>query len=171
MLVEIESTLIAKEKSGELDRLKKEAIKRTKNSIENPAPVLGLLKVDKARTLYYDPSYTLPETVRTPDGKIIAQAGTVVNPLDYVNLSKHMLFFDGTDPFQAKKALELHKHYKGMIKLVLVSGPVADLTRKWKFQVYFDQGGVIVKKLGIKRVPSLVSQEGKKLRIDEMETK
>jgi len=34
--------------------------------------------------------------------------------------------------------------------------------------VFFDQQGLLVRRLGIRQVPALVTQEGKRLRIDEL---
>ncbi len=169
MIKEIERTLREKEKTGELAKLQKEAIARSKQSIENPRPVAGISRVERARTFYWDPTIRIPQTIRDTEGNVIAEAGKAINPLDYVNLSKHLFFFDGRDPNQVAKAKAVISHYEGRVKPILVAGPVAELSRQWKSQVYFDQGGTLVRKLGITRVPSLVTQEGKKLRIDELE--
>lgn len=171
MLQEIYRVLKEKEKSGEIARLQKEAVERGKHSIENPKPVDGLARVEKKRHFYWDPTVLVPKTIRDPDGNIIAEAGKTVNPLDYVNLSRHLLFFDGRDPLQVQKAKAVIKHYNGLVKPILVAGQPLEMTRQWKSQVYFDQGGSLVRKLGIQRVPSLVTQEGKKLRIDELEVR
>ncbi|WP_299157432.1 type-F conjugative transfer system protein TraW [Accumulibacter sp.] len=169
MLQEIYRVLNEKQKSGELARLQKEAVERGKHSIENPKAVQGLSRVEKARFFYWDPTVRVPKTISDPNGNVIAEAGKTVNPLDYVNLPQNMLFFDGSDPAQVAKAKALMKHYNGQMKAILVNGQPLEMTRQWKTQVYFDQGGSLVRKLGITRVPSLVSQEGKKLRIDELE--
>lgn len=171
MLQEIYRLLKEKEKSGEIARLQKEAVARSKHSIENPKPVQGLAQVDKPRTFYFDPTVRALQTIRDPDGNVIVAAGTSVNPLDYVSLPKHLLFFDGSSPRQVAKAQTIVSHYQGAVKPILVNGQPLEMTRQWKTQVYFDQGGTLVRKLGIQRVPSLVSQEGKKLRIDELELK
>ena len=169
MLQEIYRVLREKEKSGDLARLQNDAIARSKRSIENPRPVEGLGRVEKARHFYWDPTVRVQQTIRDPLGNVIAEAGQTVNPLDYVSLSRHLLFFDGRDPAQQKKAIALIKHYDGRVKPILTAGQPLELSRQWKLQVYFDQGGALVRKLAIERVPSLVSQEGKKLRIDELE--
>ena len=43
--------------------------------------------------------------------------------------------------------------------------------RAWNKPVYYDQDGVLVRKLGITAVPAIVSQEGARLRIDEVVAK
>lgn len=169
MLQEIQKMLREKERSGELARLQKEGIERSKRSAEEPKPVENLVRTRTPRTFYWDPSVVSPKTVTDPQGRVVAQAGTRVNPLDYVSLSNHLLFFDGRDREQVTKAKEIIKKYDGRVKAIMVGGPVLELTRQWKTQVYFDQGGYIVKKLGIRQVPALVSQDGKRLRIDELE--
>lgn len=169
MLQEIYRVLNEKEKSGETARLQKEAIERSKKSIENPPLVSGLKKVEKARHFYWDPTVTVAKTIHDPQGNVIAEAGQKVNPLDYVPMTRHLLFFDGRDPTQVAKAVALIKHYKGLVKPILTGGQPLSLSREWKTQVFYDQGGALVRKLGITKVPSLVTQEGKKLRIDELE--
>ena len=169
MLDEIQKTLKEKEKSGELARLQKESIERAKKSIERPKPVTGLTRAERNRSFYYDPSFKVPKTVTDSEGRVVAEAGKIVNPLDYVNMSQYMLFIDGTDPLQVAKADALHAHYAGNIKTILTNGAELELSRQRGRQIYFDQGGTLVRKLGITKVPSLVSQEGKRLRIDELE--
>ena len=168
MLQEIHRKLEAKRESGELDRLKQEAIARSMASAESPKPVKGIAKAVVPRTFYFDPTYVAPKTITDSEGRIVAMAGTVVNPFDYVNLTRVLLFFDGRDRAQVQKAAELFEHYHGMLKPILVAGPIGDLMRAWKRQIYFDQGGALTKRMGITRVPALVSQDGRRLRIDEL---
>ena len=169
MLDEIFRVLREKEKNGEIAKHQRESVERTKQAIANPKPVDGVGRTQKARTFYFDPTVVAQETIRDHEGRVVAPSGTRANPLDYVNLSKHLLFFDGRDRDQVAKALAIMKHYNGQVKPILVAGPVMDLSKQWQQQVYFDQGGILVRKFGITQVPALVSQEGKKLRNDELE--
>lgn len=168
MLKGINAYLLEKERTGDLARMEKETIARAKNKLENPTPVAGLTKTERNFTFFYDPSFVVPKSIRDHTGQVVAEAGSRVNPLDYASMSKHMLFFDGSDRAQVSKAEDLLKHYNGLIKPILTNGPVGEISRQWNQQVYFDQGGSLVRKLGIRHVPSLVSQDGKRLRIDEL---
>lgn len=169
MLDEIYRVLKEKERNGEIERHQRESVERAKQAIANPKPVEGIGRVQKARTFYFDPTIIAQETIRDHEGRVVAEKGAKANPLDYVNMSKHLLFFDGRDSQQVAKAIAIMRHYSGKVKPILVAGPVMDLSKQWQQQVYFDQGGILVRKLGISKVPSLVSQEGKLLRIDELE--
>ena len=45
------------------------------------------------------------------------------------------------------------------------------LSEELKVPVYFDQAGLLTKKLGIKHAPALVAQVGLRLRIEEFDLK
>lgn len=168
MIEAIMQTLRAKEKSGELARLQSEAVERVKKHVEEPDAVHGLARTEKARTYYYDPSYTQATTVYDTQGRVIAAAGTRVNPLEYITLSTRMLFFDGRDPEQVKKAFTLIDRYKDGIKAVLVGGRPLEMMRTHKVRIYFDQNGTLTRRFGITHVPALVTQDGYRVRIEEM---
>jgi conjugal transfer pilus assembly protein TraW len=40
--------------------------------------------------------------------------------------------------------------------------------RRWKQTVYYDQQGLLTMRLGIRQVPARVTQDGRRLRIDEL---
>lgn len=171
MLDEIHARLEAKQKSGEIATLQREAMERSLRSVEEPRKVAGLTRTARgsARTYYLDPTYVVPETIVGANGAVVAPAGFRINPLDYINLSKHLLFFDGSDSGQVKKAESLIAFYQGRVKLILTAGRPLELSRRWKTPVYFDQGGAYVRRFNIAQVPALVAQEGKRLRVDELE--
>lgn len=164
----IEARLKAKRDSGELDRIEREFLARSRQAIESPRPVDGLVRTRSPRTFYYDPSYAVQEHVLDHEGKVLVAAGTRVNPLDYVSLSNHLVFFDARDREQVRKALGLHRQYQGRVKLILVGGSYIDFMKHYDMRVYYDQQGLLVRRLGIRQVPALVSQDGKRLRIDEL---
>ena len=85
-----------------------------------------------------------------------------------VSLSKRLLFFDARDQRQVARARELIASYGGKVKPILTGGSYLDLMKAWRVAVYFDQQGSLARRLGTRQVPALVSQEGQRLRIDEV---
>lgn len=164
----IMARLRAKEASGELKRHEQEARDRAAYAVNNPRPVDGLRRAQAARTFYFDPSFTLQSNVVDSTGAVLFPAGTRKNPLDVVSLSKHLLFFDARDPGQVARARELIEHYQGKVKPILVGGSFLDLMKRWNKPVFYDQDGTLVRKFGIAAVLAIVSQEGQRLRIDEV---
>ena len=156
------------EASGALAKLQREAQSNAKRMVEHPPAVAAVTKTTQPRSFYYDPTIVVPYPVTDAEGKVIAAPGTQVNPLDTVSLSKHLLFFDARDAAQVTRARELLERYHGKVKLILTGGSHLDLARKLKQPVFYDQQGALTEKLRIRQVPALVSQEGKRLRIDEI---
>lgn len=164
----IHQRLAEKERSGEIARLLEQAKSRAVESITHPKPIDGIKAAEVARTFFYDPTFTLESNVLDATGKILFPAGTRKNPLEVVAMSKHLLFFDGRDQRQVKRARELIDHYQGRVKPILIAGSYLDLMKRWRIPVYYDQQGRLTKRFQITQVPAMVSQDGMRLRIDEM---
>ena len=168
LLQMIEQRLRAKERSGELGRLEAQVRERGIATVKNPPPVTGLRATETVRTFYFDPSFTLDRNILGPQGELLFAAGTRKNPLEVVSLSRHLLFFDARDPRQVGRARQLITLYQGRVKPILVGGSYLDLMQSWHLPVYYDQQGLLTRRLGITQVPALVSQDGLRLRIDEL---
>jgi conjugal transfer pilus assembly protein TraW len=108
------------------------------------------------------------EAIRDADGRVIVPPGTVVNPLDSVTLSQALLFIDARDREQVARARKLIDERQGKVKVILTGGSYLDLMRRWQRPVFYDQQGTLTTKLGIRQVPALVTQDGRRLRIDEL---
>ncbi|MBS0272296.1 MAG: type-F conjugative transfer system protein TraW [Proteobacteria bacterium] len=165
-LILIQQKLKRMEERGELKHHDIEIQKKTKESIERPKPVENISKTIKNRVFYYDPTYIVPEDLRDHKGKVFVSKGTKINPLETVSLSQDLLFFDEGDPEQKSWAYE--QYLKRSVKLILVNGAPLALSEEWETPIYFDQSGLLMKKLGITHVPALVTQEGLQLRIEEI---
>ena len=168
LLANIEARLAEKQRSGEILRLQREATTRARNHAEAPAPVEGLTGTTRARVYRFDPSYSAPTTVYGPEGEVIVAAGTRVNPLEYVGLSRPMFFFDGRDPKQVASALSANKAHVGGAKLIMTAGRPLEFMRRHRIPTFFDQGGTLVKRMGIRQMPAMVTQDKNTLRIEEL---
>lgn len=168
-LTMIEERLRAKAASGELKMLMNQAAARARETVMAPPAVTGLAACNRPRTYYYDPSVVLSENVFDASGRLLFAAGTRKNPLDVVALSRPLLLFDARDARQREKARLLLKQHDMRLKLILTGGSYVGLMRQWRMPVFFDQQGLLSRRFGLRQVPALVTQEGRRLRIDEIE--
>lgn len=168
LLALIQSRLQEKQANGELARIQREFDARARRTLELPAPVAGLARTRTSRSFLFDPTVTAPDTVRDPEGKVLVAAGTRVNPLDHISLSRPLIFFDARNRDQVKAALALRQRHQGRVHLILTGGSYIDFMKRHDLRVYYDQQGLLVRRLGIRQVPALVTQEGRMLRIDEL---
>ncbi|HRH87195.1 MAG TPA: type-F conjugative transfer system protein TraW [Rubrivivax sp.] len=164
----IERRLRDQERSGELQRLMREAQTRGIDAVKNPSPVPGLRATETARSFHIDPSVTLDRHIVDAQGRLLFPAGTRTNPLDVVSMSRQLLFFDARDSRQLARARELMTRYDGKLKPILTGGSYLDLMKAWQRPVYFDQQGTLIRRFGIRQLPALVSQDGRRLRVDEL---
>ena len=164
----IQAKLREMQANGALARLQQDSQSRIRREVEQPAPVAGITKTTRARTFHFDPSIEVPYPILDAEGRVIVAPGTRVNPLDTVSLSRALLFIDARDASQLDRAQRLLEERKGQMKLILTGGSYLELMRRWKLRVFYDQKGHLTSQLGIRHVPALVTQDGNRLRIDEL---
>ena len=165
LLARIEARLRELEASGDLDRLRTEAIERARRRMEAPGRVHGIGPARVRRTRLFDPSIKVERDIRAADGTLIAARGARVNPLDEMHgLARDLLFIDGKRPVEVAWALR----HERPARIVLVDGRPLDLMRTYGRRFFFDQGGRLSKRLGLRATPSLVAAEGRALRITEV---
>ena len=168
----------------------------TKDRVNNPIPISDIEPAVTPRNFYFDPTYILDEDVILPCGKILHKAGTKVNPLDHMSWNGTLIFIDGRDKGQVAWAVknyiktvkieedeELKKieHEQNLVsagsfntynkddnKIVLVAGRPLELQKEIGSVIYFDQFGELTKKFGIAYVPAIVRQDGKYLKVTEI---
>ncbi len=168
LLEVIQLRLSQMEKSGELAKKQDEYRDRVVGAVEKPKPVPGIKATAVKRTFYYDPTMVLDHDIRGEDGSILFARGLKVNPLDHVSLRDELIFFDGRDRRQVTFVQRTLRKLNGAAKPIMVAGEPLNLMRDWKRRVFYDQGGALVRRLGIHQMPAVVTQDGKRLRVDEV---
>ena len=164
LLEQIEERLSGMRRSGELARIEREAQTRVRSRLEEPEPVPGIAPAREARSRMFDPAITVERDIRLPDGTLIAASGTRVNPLARHSLTRDLLFVDGRREAEIAWALE----HARPAKIVLLAGRPLELARTHGRGFFFDQGGRLAARFGLRFTPALVEQTGSQLRITEI---
>ena len=168
--------LMFQKKFAELD-LKKEEERMSsiaEERVRNPAPVSGIIPAKETREFWHDPTYILSEDAVLPCGRVLYKAGTRVNPLDYMNLDRRLFFIDGREEKQVEwlkgQLLLGSSSFDKKIedRVILVGGSPPEIQDKLGFEVYFDQGGELTTRFGIRGSPAVAEQAGKNLKIVEV---
>jgi conjugal transfer pilus assembly protein TraW len=172
-----ESILVSlQRKFAELDLKKEEERMRSiaEERVRNPAPVSGIIPAKETREFWHDPTYILTEDALLPCGRVLYKAGTRVNPLDYMYLDRRLFFIDGREEKQVEwlKGQLLPDSSSGAKKIedriILVGGSPPEVQDKLGFEVYFDHGGELTTRFGIRGSPAVAEQAGKNLKIVEV---
>lgn len=156
------------EQTGEMRKLEDRYKAKVVEAVERPRPIPGITPTQTARTYFVDPTWTLDRNVLDEKGQVLFPAGTRVNPLDYAPMTQTLLFFDQRERSQVAFAKRFLAEAKARVKPILVGGEPLKLMRQWKREVFYDQGGVLSRKFLLQQVPALITQDGNRLRVDEI---
>ena len=168
LLLEIETRLIELQRSGDLARLEEEARTRARQSMEEPESVPGIAPAGEQRSRPFDPAIVVARDIRAPDGTLIATAGTRVNPLERLPLTRDLIFVDGRREAEIAWALARERKGGRPAKIVLLAGRPLDLMRRHRRPFFFDTGGRLAARFGIAATPTLIEQDGAMLRLTEI---
>jgi len=156
-------------KRGEIRALQEKHRDAVLNTIQHPKPVSGISTAVTNRTWYFDPTVSFAQNiVDESTGKVIWPKGKTINPFDYQTMNRRYLFIDARDERQVTWArAQLSKHPADTT--ILVGGDWIALSKKWGKHVFYDQmDGMLTKHFGIKKVPALLSQDKRRVKIEEI---
>lgn len=189
LLQEMERKLKQLQADGKLADINKTFLKSAENTLTHPKPVTGITKAMEPREFFYDPSILVPYDLKDHEGRVFHKAGTRINPLEFHSLPAPLIFIDGEDKAQVSWTKNTYIKENQRPKIILTSGSPFELMKQWQAEldqsyssqdnsgrnnfveaqlVYFDQGGILTSKLGIRHVPAVVVQAGLKLKISEI---
>lgn len=170
LLAFIKHRLQAMEDSGEMAKMQRETEARVKAHAVRPTPVAGLSPAITSRSFAFDPTFSVRETIKDMQGRVIAKQGDQVNPLDRVPFSEVLYFLDGDNRDQVawvKKQVSGQMNFK----VILVNGNVKETSDTLDEPVYFDQAGVLTTKFGFSHTPVRISRDGRVLKVEEVALK
>ncbi len=141
------------------DRRRGAAARRVQSAV-------GLSPTTAVRSWSYDPTITVGSDIFDHRGNLIIPKGRKVNPLDTVSLRQSLVFFDADDAAQLRWAIKSTTVTNA--KLILTGGSPFTVMKVEQRRVFFDQGGKLIAKFGIRHTPAVVEQAGRVLKVTEV---
>lgn len=166
LLKTIETRLKTLQANGGIERMNQLFAQRSEAKIRRPDPVPGLAPALHERAWDYDPTVVIDHDVSDLKGNPIVRKGARINPLEMMKLRQALVFIDGDDAGQVSWALRRYSETNA--KLVMVKGAPLELMTRHQRRFYFDQGGFLVERFGIRAVPAVVEQAGTVMRVREI---
>jgi conjugal transfer pilus assembly protein TraW len=168
LLVVIQNQVAMLSRHNGFDALQADVNRSLGQALDQPAAVIGLSRALKSRTWLFDPSIILSDDVKDDHGQVVLSAGQKMNPLDKASLQHALVFYDASDSRQVRLAEQLNKLLQGNTELILVGGSVKSQMERFHKPVYFDQGSRLIGRFQLHHVPSVITQEDRHLRIQEV---
>ena len=158
----------ARIKSVDWEQVSKKAKKKIEARFKK-GPKISLPVATEDRVRYTDPTVEFPTDVTEPQsGLVLATAGTRLNPLAHVQLDETYVILDETDPKQVEamdRTVSGSPHHK--LTVMVTSGDAFALVRRWQRPVYW-ANPIIIERFGVTNVPSIITQEGQRFRVQEV---
>ncbi|MDT0618581.1 TrbC family F-type conjugative pilus assembly protein [Salinisphaera sp. P385] len=136
---------------------------------------LPLAKADEVRLV--DPTVIVKEDVPKPDGSgLLARAGESYNPLDKISFTRRVFIFDATDPRQIEYVIEQSETpLPGKLDVFITTAIdrdkgfdfITEVEDKLGMPIFLLKRDLAIM-LRIRAIPSVVTGEGKRLRIQEV---
>lgn len=143
------------------DQLQAKMRSHYEKKLRNPNPV-AIAETISYSDHNFDPTIIMGYDVKDHEGNVIVKKGTIYNPLMVQKFNKSLLIFNGED----KEQVEWAKSQDGI--WILIKGRPLDLEESEKIPVFFDQGGVLCKKFGVKSVPTKIYQHEFVLKVESI---
>lgn len=143
--------------SGELDEVNERWQRQVASHANRPHP-LGLPRAIKKRIYYFRPEVVTDIDIRDAYGRIIYPAGTKANALTQHSFYSPCWLFLNGDVMAEQKWAKKEIISCSNPKIILTGGAVGDVETFLKKVIYFDQGGVLTQKLGIRATPAIVTR-------------
>lgn len=150
--------------NGGRERMLKGAQERYLHSLNNVSTPAGIKAVQRSSVRFVDLSEVVRETIKDTQGNVIVAAGTTINPLAIKPLTKSLFFIDAKD---AKQIRLVQQRAKPNDKVILLGGSVFNAGKALNRRVFLDVPG-LHKRMKIHVLPSIVSQEGIHLKVEEV---
>ena len=164
----IQTRLKQMQQNGELEKINKRMIEKAKLHFDRPNPIKGITTTKVYKKWFIDPSIKIENDIVDVEGRIIAKAGTVINPLKQISLRSAFIFYDGDNKSQVTWAIKQNKLLKGKVKLILINGSIIEQVKILKKKIFFDQHGRLINKFKIQHTPAIVAQEGLQMKVEEV---
>ncbi len=131
-------------------------------------PNIGLQPATSSRVFTVDVTQRYEHDISNHDGTaVVVKGGTEINPLTRIALSHRYVVIDGRDAKQLTYAQLLIQRYGFGVKILLSAGDVSEVAKQLQRRVYWVQPEM-VSKFQLAHVPSVISQNGPVLKIEEV---
>ncbi len=132
-------------------------------------PGLALPVATESRTFAVDLTQRIDHDIANHDGSaVVVKAGTVVNPLAHLTYRHRLIVIDGRDPKQVAFAKEQIRHYGAYaVKVLLTEGDFEVVANALHDRVFWLQPEIL-SRFHLAHVPSVVTQNGPLLQVEEV---
>ena len=103
-----------------------------------------------------------------PDGRVVAAAGTLVNPLEHMRLRHRYVFFDPENPGQLEVVKSWQREHDNLrliaSRIDPLGGEIETLAAELG-QPVFPSNALLLERFGVRETPALAEQDGTRIKV------
>ena len=168
LLEVIQKRLLDWQKTGALHQKLNALKKGIEDNLRHLPHIKHVTPATQARVRFFNPSVKVTRFLTDERGNVLAMPGDVVNPFDSVTLSSPLVFINA-DRQEEWQWLENDKQgLKDTALIILIGGDAINAMERLGRRVYYDNHGLLSERLSLTHTPTVVTQEGYELRLEEV---
>ena len=156
-----------------LNAAKKVNLEKYKKALQKKVRELAVVNefnlpyAKETKTRYYEPRFELPFDIKDANGRIIYPKGFTFNPLQYMSLYGVFIFFDASSAEQLNWLKNGGYTKRLDVMFIAVRGDIIEAEKLLKVPVY-KATKTILERFDVKKIPSIIRQNGSYLEITEV---
>lgn len=140
------------------EKLQEEMKARVQEHAMRPAPVEGVHRGKETHVKLFDPAFEVTRDLADQNGTVFTRKGQRISPFDVIPVFNETLYFIDGDDKEQLAWMQQQKPQTPIHKVILINGNIKDTADVLHSRIYFDQGGTLIQKFGIRQVPAIVDQ-------------
>ena len=164
---DMEAVIREKIQQADWKALQRQLETQVKDKLKN-GPGIALPRATASRAFSVDPTVQFDKDVKREDGQtVVIKAGTVVNPLTQVTLRQRFIVIDGRNREQVAFAKQQVQQYgAASVKVMLTAGDFDAVSKRIQDRVYWVLPEIVTR-FKLEHVPSVITQNGPMLKVEE----
>jgi conjugal transfer pilus assembly protein TraW len=164
----IQQRLLEWQKTGELVQKRNALKERIEHSLRHLPAIQSLTPATQTRVRFFDPRVVVTRLLTDEAGNILAIPGDVIDPLETFSISAPLIFIDPSREAEWRWLKKHERTCKDTAMIILVGGDAINAMEQLGRRVYYDTKGRLAKRLSLTHTPTIVTQEKKQLRLEEI---
>lgn len=164
---DMEAVIREKIQQADWKALQRQLETQVRDKLKN-GPGIALPRATASRAFSVDPTVQFDKDVKREDGQtVLIKAGTQVNPLTQVTLRQRFIVIDGRNREQVAFAKQQVQQYgAGSVKVMLTAGDYEAVSKRIQDRVYWVLPEIVTR-FKLEHVPSVITQNGPMLKVEE----
>ena len=164
----IQQRLLDWQNRGELQQKVNALKKQIEHNLRHLPNLSYVTPATENRVRFFNPSVVVTRLITDDAGQILALPGQVINPLERMSLGTSLIFTNLSRKEEREWLESPQRRLKDTAIIILTGGDIMNAMERLGRRVYYDNHGVLMKRLSLQHTPTIVTEVNQELRLEEI---